>query len=480
MKLSSREKEDEYYLFNSITNNYTINYVTDEDEDDVGNKVSEFTGVSNEGGDYYRWKNDDTYPIFLSECSSITIPRRIKRDLERLPKNILKKIDQEKSVAVEKCLISVSNLTPTIFKDNKWKSLSSKVLHEQTKRGNDNTYIYKHIIRALEYHTNSTLPIIECKKNSYNTDTYEKGIIAKQYKFSSHYEFSNVVKYNLKDGDSIKKRTRYLYSKLNRASKNPIGKNLISLYGRIELPTENEILIEGRRLVKEGYRTKKGKLLTYLNKRSKDYFSDFESRSFIEENLKQFKYLTSSGYMIPNIGDIKSGGRVVDSFNLMPSWIRQMCLIDNEEIVELDYSAFHPNIALSIFEGNTQFLTHQQVAKDLDKNVQEVKIEHLSFFNKHPNEMKKSILYRYYSSKEPLMLNRIIQDKHRNNYKNTSKLLFNKEVEIMTECIKALNKRNVYVIYVYDALYCKKSDKNIVKEILNKAVIDNGVFTQVK
>ena len=63
-----------------------------------------------------------------------------------------------------------------------------------------------------------------------------------------------------------------------------------------------------------------------------------------------------------------------DSFNLMSSWIRELIKIDEEEIVEVDYKALHPNLATKIYEGRSRFILHQDVANSLNLEVKEVKI----------------------------------------------------------------------------------------------------------
>ncbi|MEH6703316.1 MAG: hypothetical protein V7691_00850 [Galbibacter orientalis] len=422
---------------------------------------------------------NDTFPTPLCRAKTISIPRGVKRAIERLPKNILNRIDKNKDIAVEKCLIMVSNLTSTIFKENDegYKCLSSKILHKQLKKGNKNTYNYTHVLNALMY---GAYPIIECKRNKKNRETYQSGVASKQYKLTDKFHEKDLTTYKLKNPDSISKRKQLILEKQKEAKKNPIGKNLLSVYGRITIPSNEEIIKHGKELIKQGYKTKKGKQLSSLNKKPKKHYKDRENRSFIEDSIKKFKHLTSHGYMTPIIGDSKSGGRVFDSFNLMPSWIRELCLIDGEKIVELDFTALHPNIAISIYGGKIKYLTHQDVAKSLGKEIKEVKREHLAFFNKNPKHMKKSILFNYYKKNEPKMLNKILQDKTRNGYKSTSRLLFKKEVDIMSEVIEKLNREDIYVLYVYDALYCKESDSDRVKEVMDKTRKDHGVFTCVK
>ena len=465
---------------NSINSNYTINYVTESKVSDELNHLTDTTSDSRGYNLFYEEENNVTFPIYLSDYKCIQIPRGIRRKVKRLPKKLLKKIDPNLSLAVEKCFIFVSNLTYSVFReDDYWKSLSSSILHEQLKKGSNNTYVYKNIIKALSYTTDSTLPIIECRKNDYNRDSYQEGSFTKQYRLNYCFRNKNLEKLNIKFEDNLKKRRKYHLYELGQASQNIIGKNLISVYPLITLPTKEEIIKNGKKLVKSGHTSKKGKILTFLNKKNREHYSNFENRTFVEENLKQLEYLVGNNFLVPKVGDYKSGGRVVDSFNLMPSWIRAMIKIDSEPIVELDYKALHPNIAMSIYGGVEYQITHEQVAKDLNRPIPEVKIEHLSFFNKRVNDMKRSPLFNYYFKRENDILKKIIDDKEANGYKITSQKLFKKEVEIMTTCIQELNRLDIYVIYVYDALYCKASDVVMVSEMMKRSVKKHNVYTSI-
>src|ERR1035437_10361686 len=100
--------------------------------------------------------------------------------------------------------------------------------------------------------------------------------------------------------------------------------------------------------------------------------------------------------MIPIDGSAESGGRVVDSFTLMPSWIRNLVKINGKRLIECDYIALHPNIAIKLYGGKTEYITHGDVALELKLKVLPVKVEHLSFFNKKVWGMKHSFLYDYY------------------------------------------------------------------------------------
>lgn len=217
------------------------------------------------------------------------------------------------------------------------------------------------------------------------------------------------------------------------------------------------------------------------NKHGNSHWKDYKNRSFVEDNIRRHLNLTKNGLKIFNVGNERSGGRVVDSLDLMTSWIRKLCKINGELIEEVDYSTLHPNIAMNIYGGSSVNINHTDVAKYLgiDRNL--AKVEHLSFFNKHWEQMIKSPLFKYYLEKEPEMMENIKRDKYDSKYKHkvTSRRLFKIEVEIISKAIKELNEMNIYVIYVYDALYCESKHKVVVKSVMNKVAQEMGVNTTV-
>lgn len=466
----------DYNLSNSII------YVTDDSNSDELLKTPLKTRIYNVNTSQNDNNFFDKYALFSSSTNVIKIPRGSKRAIERISKKYLSQIDSNKTIAVEKCLVLLSNLTSTILTDVKWKPLSCKILDEQTKKGNDNTFIYKKIINALQYSSQSTQALINVKKNELGTETYQQNVVSKSYSFSSTYGVNDIVNYRIISKDIIDKRKDILSKRICNAEKNIIASNLIKLYPKIQLPTIIDIEIEAKKLIKDNFKTKKGKILTKLNKHNKTYYKDAHKRSFVEENIKTYKYLTEPNINIPIIGNEKSGGRIIDSFTLMPSWIRKLLKIDGESIVELDFKALHPNVTMCLYGGTKKYLTHQIVAQEVKIDVSEVKIHHLSFFNKRVNGMKKSPLYNYYKQTQPELLQNIIDEKNNSLYghKITSRRLFAKEVEIMTECIKRLNEKEIYVGYIYDALFCKESEQEIVKKIMNEVVVEFGVHTNAE
>lgn len=160
--------------------------------------------------------------------------------------------------------------------------------------------------------------------------------------------------------------------------------------------------------------------------------------------------------MISSAGDAASGDRVVDSFTLMPAWIRKQITIDGKKLAECDYTALHPNIAIKLYGGKESYITHQKAAEKAAIDIKAVKVEHLAFFNKKWVGMKKSPLYKYYLQHEPLMLKRIRKHKAANGYKVTSHKMFKVEVYIMTDVITSLNAKGIQVLYVYDAPVCEE------------------------
>lgn len=439
-------------------------------------KIKECLSYSGDTEDLNVLQNDYNLAEFalqFPDVNSLLIPKKAEYNLRKyVSKTLLKTIDNNVDVAVEKCLVFLSNLASTYFTDDKWKSLNATLLHQQTKSAN-NTYIYTRIIEVLKQGT-SKGAFIEVD------DSYQEKVKSKKFKLTQTYLKAGLTEYLIKDAGIIQTRNKLFYSQLNEAMSHPICSNLITLYPKIDLPTSKELLTIGKRLVKDGHRTKKGKILTMRNKHKNDYWKDSKNRSFVEDNIDLFEFLTGRGFMIPSVGDVKSGGRVVDSFTLMPSWIREHISIDGKKLVECDYTALHPNIAIQLYGGGLQFLTHQNVAEQTGIDLKQIKVEHLSFFNKNWYSMRKSVLFDYYSKNEATMLANIYRDKKNNGYKITSRKMFTVEVEIMTDVVKYLNTKNVNVLYVYDALLCEEKDKPLVVETMNRIILEHSIKTRVK
>lgn len=416
------------------------------------------------------------YPLLFRKQNLIYIPAKVEYSLRcRVSKKMLKNVHEDIEVAIELCLLFLSLLTSTYFtwvngeNEEGWKSLKSDYLRALFKV---ELNTYKAIREVLENGLKCD-NIIECDHES------AKGIKCYGHKLGEDFLGKGVVQYLIKT-DLVrhlwkKNQERIFYQNID----NPICRNLIDFYPSIKLPSHEEALARSKELVKNGYITKKGKKLKSLGKHSKSYFKDPDIYSFIEDGLKTYQYLTEGGLELPKVGSDYSGGRIVDSLTLMPSYIRSMLTIDEEPIVECDYSCLHPNIAIATYGGSIDYLTHQKIADELNIDLKQVKIEHLSFFNKHPKDMERSPLYPYYIKNELEMMKKLIQEKYNNprKYKITSQIMFEKEVTIMTDVIIQLSKEGIKVGYVYDAILCSPKDANKVKEVMDKVVIEHGVKT---
>ena len=417
------------------------------------------------------------FPLFFINRNIIKIPKKVEYVLRRfIPKKLLKEIHPDIDVAVELCLMFTTQLTSTYFErlDNPekegWKSLHAEYLREFL---SIDPMTYKDVITALEHHTKRGA-IIECDHES---------IIGEKnyyYRFGEAYISKGIVSYHLQTKEAQRLLNKHFIRVSGKSQSNPITQNLIQFYEDVSLPTIDQIREEGERLIKLNYKTKKGKLLKKLGKHARSYFKN--EYSFIEDSIKIFNYLTEDGLMFPEVGSEKSGGRIVDSFTLMPSWIRQIIKINGEAIVEADYSCLHPNITIGLYGGKKEYLTHNDLELEMSTDVNIIKLEHLSFFNKKVWQMKESPLYDYYKKNEPYMLESVKAEKYSSefNHNITSRRLFAKEVEIMTEVVEELNKEFIYVGYVYDALICHPSDANRVKEIMDSIIFKQGVKTTAK
>ena len=426
--------------------------------------------------DLKEYNIEDT-AMFFNDNTTLYVPKKAEYNLRKyVSKKELKKIDKNLNLAIEKCLVFLSNLHLTFYTENKWKILNSEILHEQVKKRNSNNYVYSKVVDVLLKGTSKTGAIIE------RDDSYSVGITSKSYKLTDTYLKAGLTVYRLKEKELVTVIRGMFFRRLTKLKSNVITNNLVHNYAQVQLPTEEELLEEGKRLIKLGYKTKKGKILTMKYRKNVSYWKDSSNRSFVEDNIKLFLYLTENGLMIPMVGGEKSGGRVVDSFTLMPSWIREMVEYDYKKTVEADYTALHPNICINLYGGKTPYISHQAVADYLGVDKQVAKVEHLSFFNKTYNGMVKSPLFNYYMDHEPDMMERVVKDKAstRQGHKITSRKLFRKEVALMTEVISRLNSIDIYVGYIYDALITTEKLLPMVTDVMNEVADEMDIKTKVK
>jgi transcriptional regulator len=417
--------------------------------------------------------------LFVINNNRIKIPSKVEYVIRKyVSRKLLKEIHKDVEVAIELCLLFCTQLNSTYFdikngsQPSGWKSLRAEYLRDFLCL---NPLTYKKVITALEEPLKKGA-ILECDHIS---------IIGEKnhfYRLTPPYLGKGIVSYDLKTKEAKSLLNKHYYRVLSEAKKNPICENLIRFYQDITLPTIEQIEKEADRLIALGYETKKGKKLTKLNKHARSYYKNHKELSFVEDAIEIFEYLTDNVLLIPTVGGVKSGGRVVDYFTLMPSWIRNLVLINGQAHVECDYSCLHPNIAITLYDGSASYLTHGDLGLELNIDVKTVKKEHLSFFNKEVWQMKQSPLYPYYQQNEPIMLQNVIAEKYNSPFKHkiTSRRLFAKEVEVMTAVIQQLNKEGIFVGYVYDALFFHPDYAKRVKEVMDTVIQQYGIKTVAK
>lgn len=321
-------------------------------------------------------------------------------------------------------------------------------------------------------------------------DSYSVGKYSKMYRLSESFRCKGITRYSLKSERAKRILKNFKRRIMEERAVNDIVLNQIKLYSKLEMPTVEFLEEVAKRRVSEGYRNSKGKLLVF-KKDIEEKGLDPKKHSIVEDDIIRYIRTTKGGKMFfPIVSDGNAGGRVTDVITLMPKWIRLELKIDGEEIEEVDYSCLHPNIAIKLYEGNVKKnINHDEIAKELNIDRNEAKIEHLSFFNRpivscrvdgiYMRGMKDSPLWEYYAKNELAMLERICREKSGSSreYTRTTKRLFSKEVDMMADCIRQLNSKGVDVGYVYDALMCKKSDYEKVREVMNSVAKEHGVNT---
>ncbi len=418
--------------------------------------------------------NIDKYKLLNLSSDRIIIPRKVRKVIDYLSIEKLIEINKDINIAKEILLVFLSNFSYTTLK-NPDKNLNSVILKNtygsRRVKANGKYYIYPKIIKLLEEGTPLKGEIISMYKD------YSSGHFAKSYALSERYIDKGIEEYVLSSSKARKIQERANKGRLLKLEGNSIVDNLLNVYPLIKLPSIEELKTKGKQLIKDGYTNKKGKLLVFDN--------PDDNQISVTDHINRFKSLTTDGYILPSISKVNAGGRVTDTFTLMPSWIRGMCKIGGEKMVELDFRALHPNIAISLYSDNIfdKMLSHNDVADYLNINVNIAKKEHLSFFNATVWQMQNSPVYSFYESNFPDMLDNIITEKRKgfgkDKHKRTSRKLFKKEVEIMTDVLEQINKQGVFAIYVYDALYVRESDALFVKLLMNRIILEHKVYSEV-
>ncbi|MBU3011141.1 hypothetical protein KO506_06985 [Polaribacter vadi] len=407
----------------------------------------------------------------------INVPKGSLRIVSRLSAKKLKVIDKNADVAREKILIFLNefNRGHALFLADKLKFDSVDIRSKKISK----IFSSKKYKAALELLYDNDI-LIRSTKNPYKVGDFPKA-----YKLANEMITKPFVKYTVLS-DKLKKNLTTLYADQSRfINDNPIAKSAVDTSKNITLPTEEELIKHAKKLISIEWNNK-GKKLAFKRNKTKNDKKIQELRKagiaenelpkfyYIEDGIKLFKLYTDNGYMLPKIGNFKSGGRVTTSFTLMPKWIRICLKLNNKSIVGVDYSALHPNIASKLW-GTGVYIDHQIIADFLDIPIHIAKLEHLKFFNTTKRGMKRLNVYKYYKENQPELLKNLEKTKSKT-YKRTSALMFKAEVEIMSEVISRLEKKNLSnsIIYVYDEIMTNKKHAQTVKEVMEQVAIDLG------
>lgn len=413
-------------------------------------------------------QQESLIPEFIRKPKFLFIPKKAHKKLKEIKDEEFKRIHNNSNTARELCLYFLSLLTSTIYEnefDRQGKHLNSSILQKMFRPNNsknkDNS-IYARIIELLERHS-----------FIYVDRSYAVGAYSRKYFLNEDYRTGH-AKYRLKTPTVKAIVYRNILEQLAKAQVNPIARNLLTLYPRLELPTIECLLEKGKALTKSDFKTKKGKKLTMRYRKPNSYWSDSSERAFVEDHIARYDYYTSSGFMIPIIGG-EHCPRVYDSLSLLPSWIRNEIKYDGKPLYEADYKCLHPNLIMTIYKGSTKYLTHSGVERIT--GVEDVKIKHLSLFNLEQSHFKGSKLYHFYKNIEPEVTSNVLRDKDNHGYKITSKLLFTLEAELMTKVIEKLNAKGIYVPYIYDALLTTRANSKEVVKIMNETALELNIYT---
>lgn len=404
---------------------------------------------------------------------TILIPNKVEAKLKYFSKKDLATISEKEELAKDLILTIVSNLSDTYYlsktnyateaQKEGFKTLNSDILNSQTNL-DKNKRVYKTVLELLIKYN-----IIEKGRN------YSKGRRSNEYRLTSTYFGKGVTEYRLKSSEMLIRNRRKMENNLEKVLQCPIAKNELFNRSIMEFPTQEEAKAHLIQMAKQGKTNKRGKKITYLNKRNPENLKDCV---FVEDYLLILDYLQK--VTIPIIVGDNGGNRVITGFNFMPSVLRPLIKFNGSDLTEADYSCLHPNIVQFIYGGsNTEMITHDKVADYLGITRKEAKIEHLSFFNKEWGQMVRSPLFKYYSDNESQMMSNLYYEKAKDGYKSTSRDCFYFETELMRDNVKDLLEEGISVLYCFDALYVHPDHLEKTVRIMNKNAGEFGLLTRV-
>lgn len=422
----------------------------------------------------YKKLKSTKLPKHLGCPEKITITKNIQKVFELFSDDDLLRINKNKKTSIELLSLMIS-----FFNFQQYKSLA-------TNEDDEDDFIDYNKSLNSKYFNNLFGKYKEkyLFKMMIDLLVKEKVIkMTKQYKVGENSRNYTLLKQHLELGfDDIILKS----SKANHISEqiklkaleyiigNIIAENEVEVYKTLKKLTRQEVKSYGLELVKNKVIIK-GKRF-YKKK--------------LRKHLMIFDYLTNSklayqGFLIPIISHY---GRVYTSYNLMPTWIRNMYGKS-----ELDYSCLHPNIVVSIYEKDGDSVSHEKIAEYLGKSRAEIKKLHLSFFNdrlpgKYDDGTRKNYgmfhdkydgLINYYNKFHPGLISTIVEDKIKNKHTNINHNITMLETTMMKSIILELRSKGIKPLYVFDALYVDSDEVDTAREIMNRKAVEFGIKTKV-
>ena len=392
----------------------------------------------------------------------------------------------------DKCAHLIDHLyVPISVKDHEGKPCP-KVGFLEYYYGNE----YKKVIKILETGTEKKGPIIEQTKEYYTSYTNKYGQLvpgrARYYKLTDKYRTWKTTSYVTDQKKSKSLNVKVLLHKnelIERSKINPIAHMCMRLTNHVTAPTIDQVLARADEMHKNV--SKRGRLYKF-GTNLKESEKNRDKYRYLEEDIQRWKYYTEDGYRIPTYDE--TYGRVIDSFAMMPSWIRELYLINGKKTQFADLTALHPNLLLnyikpmlspesvskieSIQDGYNYDL-HQYIADKGNLNDRDVaKTAHLSLLNKRPQQLENDPIWKVWCSAFPAEVSKIILD-IKNDYsyfddvtephKNITKIIFNEETAFIKKCSEELGSR--VAMQTFDEM---GSDINI-KQIMEKVIKDTNL-----
>ncbi len=364
-----------------------------------------------------------------------------------------------------------------------WVEIPSLSL-KKTNRG------YRKLLDALEKGTENGA-IVECD-HDYRFNKPDAKV--KMRGKCMYYRLAPKYRKRLKKKVDLKKPMYDMFSAYQKQNlldiqKNDIGRSMINATMHAVFPTVEHVLTLAQSLI--GTDNNKGQMYGDGEWYKKEFNCDDKTlendKLVVDINKITDKYenMMEEGLRVPT--QSTSAYRVTDSVCIMPKFIRNEVLLEEEEMIEVDVTALHPNIMAyvlkreipserKIIEEYLEGDVHSKMAEYLGVDRKTVKTNFLSYFNDRNANLKKYEVNKFFEEKLPKSL-RWIRNYKRANHKRMSKLLFKNETILMENIVREIHKNDLKCFSVYDAIYVPKSKGEQAYNIVNEVIKASGLNT---